>query len=297
MSTPLEDKGARHKDSYFPASDENASELKDTDAEFKRLKADFLRIAHNRRQRSFSKSESSRSLSPIRRQPQRRSTNLPKFKIATFYSTDVELWFNQIKAQFDLHQITNDDERYRLTCAALAGEVASDVRNVLLQPFHTHKYENLKGILIERRRLTTPERVNKVISGEKLGSDIPSRFLRRLQKTVGFGTTAVVGNLSGFHSADAYLNMSSFSYTARQCVIGEFGRVSCPSSSFRKRRWGSKTGGCWNTSQWEWEASWTVGRPVSQVKKIIDSHSNISKEELQTSTHSRESCPKDTVLA
>ena len=51
----------------------------------------------------------------------------------------------------------------------------------------------MRAILIERRGLTTPERVNKVISGEKLGSDIPSRFLRRLQKTAGFGTRAVVG--------------------------------------------------------------------------------------------------------
>ena len=50
----------------------------------------------------------------------------------------------------------------------------------------------MKAILIERRGLTTPERVNKVISGEKLGSEIPSRFLRRLQKTSGFGTKAVV---------------------------------------------------------------------------------------------------------
>ena len=41
--------------------------------------------------------------------------------------------------------------------------------------------------------MTTPERVNKIISGEKIGSDIPSRFLRRLQKTAGFGTKAVVG--------------------------------------------------------------------------------------------------------
>ena len=41
--------------------------------------------------------------------------------------------------------------------------------------------------------MTTPERVNKVISGEKIGNDIPSRFLRRLQKTAGFGTKAVVG--------------------------------------------------------------------------------------------------------
>ena len=80
-----------------------------------------------------------------------------------------------------------------MTCAAPSGEVASDVGDVLLQPSLTHKYENLKAILIERRGLTSPGRVNKVISGEKLGSDIPSRFLRRLQKTADFGTKAVVG--------------------------------------------------------------------------------------------------------
>ena len=32
-----------------------------------------------------------------------------------------------------------------------------------------------------------------MISGERIGTDIPSRFLRRLQKTAGFGTKAVVG--------------------------------------------------------------------------------------------------------
>ena len=163
VSSPLDGQGARHKDLYYPMSDENAAELRDTDAEFRRLKADFLRIAHNRRRRGLSRSDSSRSPSPVRRQPPRHSANLPKFKIATFYSTDVELWFNQIETQFDLHQITDDDERYRLTCGALSGEVASDVRDVLLQPFLTDKYENLKAILIERRGLTTPERVNKVI--------------------------------------------------------------------------------------------------------------------------------------
>ena len=166
-------------------SDENTAELRDTDAEFRRLKADFLRIARNRRRRDLSLSESSRSPSPARLQPQRRSTNLLKFKIATFYSTDVELWFNQIETQFDLHQITDDDGRYRLTCAALSGEVASDVRDVLLQPFLTHKYDNLKAISIQRQELTTPEIVNKVISGEKT--------LRWLQKSAGFGTKAVAG--------------------------------------------------------------------------------------------------------
>ena len=107
VSSPLDGQGA-HKDLYYSISDENAA---DTDAEFRLLKADFLRIARNRHRRGLSRSDSSRSPSLARRQPQRRSANLPKFKIATFYSTDVELWFNQIETQFDLHQITDDDER------------------------------------------------------------------------------------------------------------------------------------------------------------------------------------------
>ena len=94
----------------------------------------------------------------------------------------MELWFNQIETQFDLHEITDDDERYRLPCAALSGEVASDVRDVLLQPFLTDKYENLEDILLKRRCLTTPEQANKMISGEKMGSrlDFLDGFKRRL---------------------------------------------------------------------------------------------------------------------
>ena len=178
-SSNLDHRDARDKDSYFHMSEASKSAAGENDEEFRRVKDDFLRVARQHRRRELSRSESSRSPSPIRRRSSRRSKNLPKFKIAPFYPNDVELWFNQ----FDLHDITDDHERYRLTCAALSGEVASDVRDILLQPFLSNKYISLKGVLIERRGLTTPERVNKVISGEKLGTDVPSRFLRRLHKT------------------------------------------------------------------------------------------------------------------
>ena len=187
MSTPLEGSGARPKGNYHLDSEDNDVRFREADEEYQRLKA------RARRMNSHSRSDSSRSSSPLGRQSQKRATNLPKFRIATFYASDVELWFNQMETQFALHQINDDDERYSLTCAALSGEIASDVRDVLLQPFRSNKYDSLKAILIERRGLTTPERVNKVISGEKIGNDIPSRFLRRLQKTAGFGTKAVVG--------------------------------------------------------------------------------------------------------
>ena len=159
-SPKLDLRGARDQDLLFHMSDASKSAARENDEEFRRVKDDFLRVARQHRRREISRSESSRSPSPIRRRSSRRSKNLPKFKIAPFYANDVELWFNQLETQFDLHDITDDDERYRLICAALSGEVASDVRDILLQRFLSHKYISLKGVLIERRGLTTPERGN-----------------------------------------------------------------------------------------------------------------------------------------
>ena len=67
--------------------------------------------------------------------------------------------------------ITDDDKcLIGVCCPSRRGSVKK--RDVLLQPFLVHKYANLKIILIKRSGLTTPKRVNKVISGEKLGSYI-----------------------------------------------------------------------------------------------------------------------------
>ena len=68
VATPLEDKAARPKDSYFPLSDESASAFSETEKEYRKVKSDFLRLTrNNRRQRECSRSESSRSSSPVYR--------------------------------------------------------------------------------------------------------------------------------------------------------------------------------------------------------------------------------------
>ena len=118
-SSNLDHRGARDKDSYFHMSDASKSAARENEEEFRRVKADFLRVARQHRRKEFPRSESSRSPSPIRRRSSRRSKNLPKFKIAPFYPNDVELWFNQLETQFVLHNITDDDERYRLTCGLI----------------------------------------------------------------------------------------------------------------------------------------------------------------------------------
>ena len=50
--TPPDHQIARPKYSYFPLSDNNTSELKNSEAECNRVKADFLRIARNNRRKS-----------------------------------------------------------------------------------------------------------------------------------------------------------------------------------------------------------------------------------------------------
>ena len=63
---PPDHQDARPKDSYFRLSDDNTSELKNPEAEYNRVKTDFLRIARNNRRKSeLSRSESSRSPSPV----------------------------------------------------------------------------------------------------------------------------------------------------------------------------------------------------------------------------------------
>ena len=109
VSSPLEGQGVRRKDPDFLASEADEEQFRAAGSEYRKLKSDFERITPSRRQRSHSKSDYSRSPSPVRRQSMRRSANLPKFKTAPFYATDVELWFNQIETQFELHHITDDD--------------------------------------------------------------------------------------------------------------------------------------------------------------------------------------------
>ena len=91
MSTPLKGAGARPKDNYYQDSEDNEVRFQEADEEYQRLKADFAQIARARRTIPHSWSDSSKSPSPLGRQSQSGSTNLPKFRIATFYATDVEL--------------------------------------------------------------------------------------------------------------------------------------------------------------------------------------------------------------
>ena len=90
--------------------------------------------------------------------------------------------------------------------------------------FRTREFE---GHFDRASMFAYQERVNKVISGEKMGSDIPSRFLRRLQKTAGFDTMAVVGKAVIRQAFIRQMPQYALnSHPAGQCVTG---KLSCSS--------------------------------------------------------------------
>ena len=66
-SSNLDHKGDRDIDSYFHMSDASKSAARENEEEFRRVKADFSRVARQNRRRELSRSEPSRSPSPIRR--------------------------------------------------------------------------------------------------------------------------------------------------------------------------------------------------------------------------------------
>ena len=70
MSTPLEGAGARRKDNNYQDSEDSEVRFREADEEYQRLKEDFARIARTRRTRHHSRSDSSKSPSPLSRQPQ-----------------------------------------------------------------------------------------------------------------------------------------------------------------------------------------------------------------------------------
>lgn len=69
-------------------------------------------------------------------------------KLAPFWSADPSLWFAQAEAQFATRNITTEQTKFRHIVATLAPEIATEVRDLLLQPPEDNPNTALKEALI-----------------------------------------------------------------------------------------------------------------------------------------------------
>lgn len=109
-------------------------------------------------------------------------------KLAPFWVHDPVLWFAQAEAQFHARNITVEATRYYHVVAALAPEVAAEVRDLLVAVPDDTPYTILKKALVQRVGVTEEVRLRRLLVTEQLGDRKPSQLLRHLQQLLGDAT-------------------------------------------------------------------------------------------------------------
>ncbi|KAJ8709962.1 hypothetical protein PYW07_009328 [Mythimna separata] len=102
-----------------------------------------------------------------------------------FNAEDPLLWFAQLEGQFVLSNITTDSTKFYYVLAQLEPQHSAEVRDLIVNPPTTGKYEKLKAELIKRLSASQERKLKQLLMHEELGDRKPTQFLRHLQQLAG----------------------------------------------------------------------------------------------------------------
>lgn len=106
-------------------------------------------------------------------------------QIPVYNRADPALWFIMCESTFSLavpKAITESITKYNYVVSHLPPEIASLVRDVLMNPDPNDPYANLKKELISRSGESSTQEIRQLLSGEELGSRKPSELLRNMKR-------------------------------------------------------------------------------------------------------------------
>ena len=106
-------------------------------------------------------------------------------KLPPFWAADSELWVSQVEAQFAIRNITSQNTKFYHVVGSLTPEVATEVRDVILNPDNERPYDVLKEALLQRTAISEQKRLQELLSQEEIGDRKPSQVLRRMQQLAG----------------------------------------------------------------------------------------------------------------
>ena len=106
-------------------------------------------------------------------------------KLPSFWPADPAVWFLQVEAQFSLKGIAQQRTKFDHVIAVLAPEVATEVRDLILNPPDDAPYDLLKTALIKCTEASEQRKLQQLLTAEELGDRKPSQLLRRMQQLLG----------------------------------------------------------------------------------------------------------------
>ena len=112
-------------------------------------------------------------------------TSAVSIKLPPFWPADSELWLAQVEAQFAIRNITTQITKFNHVVGSLSPDVATEVRDILLNPDPNNPYDQLKAALSKRTAISEEKRLRELLSSEEIGDRKPSQVLRRMQQLAG----------------------------------------------------------------------------------------------------------------
>lgn len=106
-------------------------------------------------------------------------------RIPPFWPEEPEIWFAQVEGQFAISNITLDVTKFNYVIGQLGQQFSKEVKDIIISPPLTDKYEKLKTELIKRLSASREKQVQQLLMHEELGDRRPSQFLRHLQSLAG----------------------------------------------------------------------------------------------------------------
>lgn len=105
-------------------------------------------------------------------------------RVPPFSAERPALWFAQLDAQFRIHKVTTEIDKFYHTVSLIDTRYAVEVEALISAPPVTTPYQELKEELIRCFSKSKEAKLQQLLDGEQIGDRTPSQFLRHLKGLV-----------------------------------------------------------------------------------------------------------------